>query len=392
MGTVDLNAGDRRALDQIAVTHAHQTANIRFAKGLLVLTVVNDPISGNGTVRQLRVGVYIVVDHTHQTAKGIRAFRAVGAGISLDNRVIFRIHDNILHFRAGGYTEQAHRKGIRSNINILDLVTLAIERTAKPGVQHCRVLVRRRRCCRSRDGRKACGDRGTQLNIMGLHPLPVKYLPVICVTLGLLSRPGFAGLSQIGKGSVIGLIHQFLCIAGNSNGLVHFPGIKFRVGFVVAPAPVIFSRQPILISSAVAPPGYCNLCIRTILRRVILGKAITAVVVDVRIRRILGNSGVLVGWFHITLIPVQELQLVDGANLHVNGRIIGLRQQRRTEEGAEGILLSIHICGCIRVRAGQVHAVNRFAEGIRCVVKHKGIVIGKMLRNRLTGSGIDKVV
>ena len=155
MRAVDLDIDHRRAAVQIDLGYADQSAHHRLAELERVGAVILNGIARNGAVGNLRRAVFnidpfsvrvvkVVIRNAHQTAERVGA--AVGAvgrirRAAFDHAAIVAVEHDVSELRARRCAEDADVVAGRVDVDVLDVIVVAVVYTAEPTVKVYRVAL-----------------------------------------------------------------------------------------------------------------------------------------------------------------------------------------------------------------------------------------------------------
>jgi len=155
---VDLDIDHRRAAVQIDLGYADQSAHHRLAELERVGAVILDGIARNGAVGDLRSAVFnidpfsvrvvvvkVVIRDAHQSAE------CVGAAVvtvvrarrctALDRSAVVTVEHDVSDLRARRRAENADIVAGRVDVDVLDVVVIAVVHTAEPTVEVYRIAL-----------------------------------------------------------------------------------------------------------------------------------------------------------------------------------------------------------------------------------------------------------
>ena len=149
---VDLDIDHRRAAVQIDLGYADQSAHHRLAELERVGAVILDGIARNGAVGDLRSAVFnsvrvvkVVIRDAHQSAErvGAAVVTVVRARrcTAFDRSAVVTVEHDVSDLRARRRAENADIVTGRVDVDVLDVVVIAVVHTAEPTVEVYRIAL-----------------------------------------------------------------------------------------------------------------------------------------------------------------------------------------------------------------------------------------------------------
>ena len=153
---VDLDIDHRRAAVQIDLGYADQSAHHRLAELERVGAVILDGIARNGAVGDLRSAVFnidpfsvrvvkVVIRDAHQSAErvGAAVVTVVRARrcTAFDRSAVVTVEHDVSDLRARRRAENADIVAGRVDVDVLDVVVIAVVHTAEPTVEVYRIAL-----------------------------------------------------------------------------------------------------------------------------------------------------------------------------------------------------------------------------------------------------------